>query len=332
MRKYIIALAAVLAACSGEPETAPATAIAPAAETKSAEPKRELVRAQIDAFAAELADINSNADVRRASLAELRTGTNKSVASYTALVAELKTGAKPGDAAAIAKWEEAGLRLGEVASFGESIGRLAADVEADAAVAEYVRANATSTADLARATGAERSELAVLSARAETSAADAKAFARSLLLESERQKTYVENEKLALSNMAIAIKDKKAPAAAPGAPITSPFTSDEAFSEFTASPAASALPGRRAIVSVRFGTDEPDFEIPVREALSRSLERNPSARFTVAGVAPEGSRTIERRIKGMTNALSDMGLPAARVKTGLYSSNVALEEVRIYEE
>jgi hypothetical protein len=52
----------------------------------------------------------------------------------------------------------------------------------------------------------------------------------------------------------------------------------------------------------------------------------------VAGVARENSTTIERRIRGMTEALSDMGLPSARVTTGLYASNVALEEVRIYEE
>ena len=96
---------------------------------------------------------------------------------------------------------------------------------------------------------------------------------------------------------------------------------------------ASAPISTRPIVVVKFDKANVEFEEPLYQALSRALERNPSATFEVSGIAPQGkpSTNVKKDVKTVMNALTEMGLPASRVAITMSTDNVEFDEVRVFE-
>ena len=90
----------------------------------------------------------------------------------------------------------------------------------------------------------------------------------------------------------------------------------------------------RPLVVVQFDRPNVEFEEPLYQALSRALERNPSATFEVSGVAPQGkpNSNAKKNVKAVMTALTDMGLPASRVAMTMATDNVKFDEVRVYEK
>ncbi len=89
----------------------------------------------------------------------------------------------------------------------------------------------------------------------------------------------------------------------------------------------------RPIAVVKFDKANVDFEEPLYQALSRALERNPSATFEVSGIAPQGkpSANVKKDVKAVMSALTEMGLPASRVAITMSTDNVEFDEVRVFE-
>ncbi len=90
----------------------------------------------------------------------------------------------------------------------------------------------------------------------------------------------------------------------------------------------------RPLVVVKFDSKNVEFEEPLYQALSRALERNPSATFEVSGVAPQGksNASAKKNVKSVMNALTEMGLPANRVAITMQTDKVDFDEVRVYEK
>ncbi|MDR1009381.1 MAG: hypothetical protein LBL52_03985 [Rickettsiales bacterium] len=97
---------------------------------------------------------------------------------------------------------------------------------------------------------------------------------------------------------------------------------------------AASVGSARPIVSIKFDRPDVEFEEPLYQALSRALERNPSATFEVSGVTPRGKSAAEsqKHVKGVTKALADMGLPASRVALTSTTLDVPAYEVRVFEK
>ena len=89
----------------------------------------------------------------------------------------------------------------------------------------------------------------------------------------------------------------------------------------------------RPVAVIKFDREDVSFEEPLYQALSRSLERNPSATFEVSGIAPQGkpSANIKKDVKAVMNALTGMGLPANRIAITMSTDNVEFDEVRVFE-
>ncbi len=89
----------------------------------------------------------------------------------------------------------------------------------------------------------------------------------------------------------------------------------------------------RPIAVIKFDKENVSFEEPLYQALSRSLERNPSATFEVSGIAPQNkpSMNIKKDVKAVMNALTEMGLPASRIAITMSTDNVEVDEVRVFE-
>ena len=90
----------------------------------------------------------------------------------------------------------------------------------------------------------------------------------------------------------------------------------------------------RPVIVVKFDKASVDFAEPLYQALSRVLERNPSATFEVVGVAPQGKAngSIKKNVKDVMTTLTEMGLPASRVALTMQTDDVMTDEVRVFEK
>lgn len=97
---------------------------------------------------------------------------------------------------------------------------------------------------------------------------------------------------------------------------------------------ANVLKSNRPLIVIKFDSNSVDFEEPLYQSLSRALERNPSATFEIAGVAPQGksNSSIKNNVKNVMTTLTEMGLPASRVALTMQTDDVMFDEVRIFEK
>ncbi|MAG23835.1 MAG: hypothetical protein CMM09_07200, partial [Rhodospirillaceae bacterium] len=97
---------------------------------------------------------------------------------------------------------------------------------------------------------------------------------------------------------------------------------------------------RRPLVVIRFDRKNVNYQQALYTAVNRAISRRPDAAFDLVAVTPSGgsptqlsinSNSARRSAEEVLRALSDMGLPAERVKLSAMSSGEAqTNEVRIY--
>jgi hypothetical protein len=103
---------------------------------------------------------------------------------------------------------------------------------------------------------------------------------------------------------------------------------------------APAATARRPLVVIRFDRRDVPYEAALYTAVSRALERRPSAVFDLVAVSPNGGSDAEtahnadeaqRDAERVMRTLSKMGLPADRVTlSAMFSTGISDNEVRIF--
>jgi hypothetical protein len=156
-----------------------------------------------------------------------------------------------------------------------------------------------------------------------------------------RQTAYVGNERANLTTLALAIKNgelygqslgnRAYASSAPTASLPPPgSTGARSF----------AAENRRPLVVIRFDRPNPPYEQALYTAVSKALERRPSAGFDVVAVAPNRGSTAQvsqaqtrskRNADQVLRTLNDMGLPQNRVSVSSTTSpDTSVSEVHIY--
>ncbi len=286
---------------------------------------------------------------------------------------KLQLGTTPGNPELMDEWKEARAKLEKINNIAFDIKRLVADVESDQSMVEYMVDSIQASYKIRGATEEDHKQLKALEEEAKQIGSNISIFARQLNAESDRQQAYVEGEKFNLNDVALNIKNGKLYGMGSSTDFFanggSMFSSEESYNAFLnetdqdygytprsrnakrpapvmnetrslrALPAPSKLVEAapvtsRPIIVVKFDKKVVEFEEPLYQALSRSLERNPSATFEVAGVAPQGksNASVKKNVKAVMNALTEMGLPASRVAITMQTDNVTADEVRVYEK
>jgi len=107
-----------------------------------------------------------------------------------------------------------------------------------------------------------------------------------------------------------------------------------------AAPKPAAPTGNRPLVVIRFDRPNVTYEEALYTAISRALERKPSATFELVAVAPSAgtaaqvavnSNASKHNAEDVMRSLTNMGLPADRVTlSATTSGDVRSNEVRIY--
>ena len=97
---------------------------------------------------------------------------------------------------------------------------------------------------------------------------------------------------------------------------------------------------RRPLVVIRFDGPNVEYAQALYNAVSRALERRPSATFDLVAVAPNSGNvaqvtvaasTSKRNAESVLRSLSDMGLPLDRVRlSAMTSGRASTNEVHIY--
>lgn len=287
---------------------------------------------------------------------------------------KLQLGTTPGNPELMDEWKDARAKLEKINNIAFDIKRLVADVESDQSMVDYMVGSIQASYKIRGATEEDHKQLRALEEEAKQIGSNISMFARQLNAEADRQQAYVDNEKHNLNDVALNIKNGKLYGMGGSstdffANGGSMFSSDESYDAFLTETeqdygyaprhgrksqrrsmnetrsliAPSKAPtiavetapvSARPIVIVKFDKKNVEFEEPLYQALSRALERNPSATFEVSGVAPQGksNASVKKNVKSVMNALTDMGLPASRVAITMQTDKVDFDEVRVYEK
>ncbi len=257
--------------------------------------------------------------------------------------AKLQTGTTSGNPQLVAQWNQAQTTLDKI---GEDIGRLngvSTQAAADSSFAAYLMNATRSAFSLQGAVDEDHRQLTQIQGDIDATTVQIDALLNALSDEIGRQSTYVANERENLITLSQAIKNGQ---------LYGPSLANRAFGPVTSSPlpapgqprAAAPRPqaaaGGGPLVVIRFDRPDVSYEQALYTAVSRALERKPSATFELVAVAPNAGNSAEvavnanaskRNAENVMRSLTSMGLPADRVSlSATTSGDIQNNEVRVY--
>lgn len=327
---------------------------------------------KIPMFKEEISGIKALVEKRKKALEDMRGETRKNISDYKTTVAEinskLQVGTTPSNPELLDKWREARAKLEKVNNTSFDLRRLAADIESDASMTDYMVDSINAAYRVKGATEDDHRKLKSLEEEAKGLSRQFTRFAGSVEDEASKQQDYVEREKHKLNELALAIKNGSYHGYGYGAssdPYTSSTYSEEYYEgssifgtedEYAGTPAylneenrygSSRFSSRdsvnlikptaedrgRPLVVIDFSESSLDYEEPLYQAISRALERDPGARFEVVAVSPRRySSSSRRNASKVAKSLNEMGLPATRISLAseMGRKDVSGDEVHIY--
>ncbi|MGE0748553.1 MAG: hypothetical protein AB7K86_25045 [Rhodospirillales bacterium] len=259
-----------------------------------------------------------------------------------AINSRLMVGTTPGNPELLAQWDGAQNALVTIDGDVARMNQLATRVAASASLAAYMLETIRSTYTLSGAVEEDHRQLGVLQDEANRLVVQIERLMRELSDDVARQTNYLGNERANLTTLSVGIKNGSlvgnsiigrsfgpGPAAAPGPQSSLPV-----------SPAAAEATSRRPLVVIRFDRANVSYEEPLYTAVSRAIERRPSAEFDLVAVTPgRGSPAqvslntdaSKRNAESVLRSLADMGLPLDRVRlSAMTSTGADSNEVHVY--
>jgi hypothetical protein len=332
----------------GPSATAPQTAAAPGGTT--------FVGLKVQSLRAELAQLQGNIGRHQQELAAARQTLGGSAQSYfgtiAAINARLQGGTTPGNPQLVAQWGQAQSTLDQMDAGVARLNSIANEVAADSSFGNYLLNEVRSAYTLQGGVESDRDQLHQIETQTTGSLAQVDQLLNALSDEITRQAGYVAGERNNLVTLALAIQNGQLygpslanrqftnTAAAAAAPARAPAPPRAAAP--SSAPSRSAAPGadERPLVVIRFDQPNVDYEQPLYTAVSRALERKPSATFTIQAVAPNAGSAAQvavntnssrQNAENVLRSLTNMGLPADRVSlSATMSPDIQSNEVRIY--
>jgi hypothetical protein len=337
------------------PPPGPSQAAAPtAARPAAAAPytATTFVGQKVQQLRAELGQFQGNIARHQQELASVRqTGAGNASTYYSTIAsinARLQTGTTPGNPELVAQWSRAQATLDQMNSDVAKLNTIANEAASDSAFGNYVLNDVRSAYNLQGGVEADRDQLHQIESQTLGSLTAVDQLLNQLGQEISRQSTYVGSERSNLVTLALAIQNGQlyGPSLTNRSFATAPDTAVASSSGFRQAPPsraaapASAAADTRPLVVIRF--DQPDvaYEQPLYTAVSRALERKPSATFTVQAVAPNAGSAAQvavntnasrQNAENVLRSLTNMGLPADRVSlSATMSPDIQSNEVRVF--
>ncbi|MGH7013345.1 MAG: hypothetical protein ACREEL_04185 [Stellaceae bacterium] len=315
------------------------------AMSASGAPTGTIVGQKVRSLRSDVDRLKGNVAQRQQELVSARTSVQRDSKAYfdteARINSRLQTGTTPGNPNLIAQWNQAQTSLDRINGDIGQLNRVSTQAAADASFASYLT-NATRDAfSLQGAVEEDHRQLTEIQTDVDATTVKLDALLNAVSDEITRQSNYVANERDNLVTLSQAIKNGR---------LFGPSLASRAFAPVSAAPlparhtASAAHPaaaaGNRPLVVIRFDRPNVTYEEALYTAVSRALERKPSATFELVAVAPSSgtaaqvavnSNASKHNAEDVMRSLTNMGLPADRVTLSATMSNdVKSNEVRIY--
>lgn len=316
-------------------QTAPLTA-----QTAAAQPQitGTYVGQKAQELRGELTRLQSTVSEQAARLEQLRTQTQHNAKAYHDLVgainAKLQTGTTPGNPILVGQWNQAQTELQKVNSDLDALNALNTEVTASAASANYLAESTQAAFGLSGAIDEDHVQLAQIQDDVDRTTVQIDRTLNELAADISRQNAYLATERSNLTALALAISNGEAY----GASLATRLYRTSQTGPST--PPGSGIASGRPLVVIRFDRPNVQYEQPLFEAVSRALDRRPSAGFDIVAVAPSGGSASDvalntsaarRDAEAVLRSLTNMGLPPERVSLSATTSQSAQSpEVHVY--
>lgn len=306
-----------------------------------------VVGQKVQSLRSDLNRLKGDVAQREQDLATARASVQRDSQAYFGTVAQinsrLQTGTTPGNPNLIAEWNQAQTSLDRINGDIGQLNRISTQTAADSSFASYLT-NATQAAfSLQGAVEEDHRQLTAIQSEVDATTVKLDGLLNNVSDEITRQSNYVANERDNLVTLSQAIKNGRlfGPSLASRAFAPTPVARTPLPARRTvAAPQASATAGNRPLVVIRFDRPNVSYEEALYTAISRALERKPSATFELVAVAPNAgtaaqvavnSNASKHNAEDVMRSLTNMGLPADRVTlSATTSGDVHSNEVRIY--
>jgi hypothetical protein len=304
----------------------------------------------------ELAQLESNIAQHQQELQAARQAEARNASTYFSTVAainsRLQVGTTPGNPDLVAQWNDAQSLLDRMSGDVARLNAISNQVAGDSSYGNYLLNEVRAAYSLQGGVEADRDALHEVENRTLTALTSVNQLLNNLSQEITRQGTYVANERNNLVTLALAIQNGQ---------LYGPSLANRSFETGTAAPEMRVAPaptalrrspravaprrvpsvaGNQPLVVIRFDRPNIAYQQPLYTAVSRALERKPSATFTIMAVAPNAgtpaqvavnANTARQNAENVMRTLTDMGLPANRISLAATTSpDVQSNEVRIF--
>ncbi len=276
----------------------------------------------------EVMALDSSIDQQAADLNSLRARTKAASARYfervAAINARLQAGTTPGNPRLIEQLNEAQRQLEDLSRDVSEITLLGTDIATAANLAVFLHDSIRASLSLSGAVEEDHEALARLADTVERLQVQIDRQLTIVQDEVARQSAYVAAEQRNLQTLALAIArggrfDMPADTLTAAGVALGPAAGEPATG---ISPlASSANPGTR-IMTIRLDREDVSYERALFQAVNRTLERTPQARFEVVAVTPGGGGASDRaraaaqaqqQAETILRAIGDMGVPSTRL-------------------
>ncbi len=298
----------------------------------------------------ELSRLQSGVLRQNSNLQNVRSQTIRNSQSYHGTIAainsRLQVGTTPGNPTLINQWNAAQALLASIDNDVAQLNSLANDVAGVSTLSAYLLETTRAAYGLTGAVDEDHRQLAILEDEVNRTVVLIDRLLNELSEDIGRQTNYLGNERANLTTLSLAIKNGEMlgsslanRAYASAAPAISALPAPAPVASASRRPVQQSGP-RRPLVVIRFDRPNVEYEQALYTAVSRALERRPSATFDLVAVAPSrgnaaqvtvAANTSKRNAESVLRSLSDMGLPLDRVRlSAMTSGQASTNEVHIY--
>lgn len=307
------------------------------------QPTGTFVGQKVQSLRSDLQQLVGSLNRQNQELQSLRNETARDSQAYHGTVAainsRLQVGTTPGNPVLMQQWNGAQAELDRINEDVLKMNRLANEVASASAMSAYVLDSVRAARGLSGAVDEDHRQLRILEDETNRTVVQIDRLLTELSSDISRQQQYVANEKSNLNTLALAIKNGQL--YGPSLENRINQAAAQALYQPTSAPAPQINSATdRPLVVIRFDRPNVEYESALYTAVKGALDRRPNASFDVVAVSPTagsssqaaiGATNARRNAEAVVRSLTNMGLPASRLRLSASSSASASSgEVQVF--
>ena len=305
------------------------------------QPSDTFVGKKVAELRKDLLRLQENISRHNKRLQSLRQSTIQAARNYHNRVANINTrlqvGTTPGNPELVAMWNGAQTDLEQVDQVVGRMNELANQASSTSALAAFLLESVGASYSLSGAIEKDHEQLAILEDATNRTVVLVDRLLNELSEDVARQNDYLQRERANLSTLSLAVKNGEFYGRSLA---NQAYGTPEPRQRDSSTGPASKVGSAQPLVVIRFDRDDVNYEQPLYNAISRTLDRRPDAAFDVVAVAPQSGQQAQtslnrakarRFAERVLRSLNEMGLPPNRVTlSATTSADVNTNQVQIF--